>query len=378
LSQQATDKLDSAGAARNGAAFAFVTDQLSEEQEGSFTLDTAQACLRADRRNYTLIDTPGHRAFLKNMVTGATWADSAILVVDAAEGPRSQTYLHAYLIAMLGIRQVIVAVNKMDRVSYDRDSFEVLSRRLSAHLERIGIIPAAVVPISAQQGDHIVERSVRMPWSHTASLVETLDGLKTPRRDDNQPLRFVVQCLFQAKGDRAILGKVVSGRLQRGQCVVFAPGSRKTVATSVLMGQRSIDMATMGQCVGVFLQDAIPVARGCVGHDISHAPAIVSQFTARLFWVATRPLVLNSDVEVLCGTQSVHGHVVNIANVIDPVSLKVAEAPTTRLDDSLMADVTIRVDAPICIDPFEVVPGLGRVALLQDGRIAGGGITARR
>lgn len=236
LPQQTADRLDRAGGLRQAAAFAFVTDQLAEEQEGSFTLDTTQARLHRGKRDYTLIDTPGHREFLKNMVTGTTRADAAILVVDADEGPLPQTYLHAYLIAMLGIRRMIVAVNKMDLLAYDRNRFDALSRQLSAYLGRIGITPAAILPISAQQGDHLVESSIRMPWNRTQPLLEALDELVRPENDVSRALRFVVQCLFPENGHRVVLGRIASGTLRQGQTIVFGPGDHKSVVTSVRLG----------------------------------------------------------------------------------------------------------------------------------------------
>ncbi len=336
----------------------------------------AQAQLRTAGKDYTLIDTPGHREFLKNMVTGTTRADAAILVVDAREGPLAQTYLHAYLIAMLGIRQVIVVVNKMDLVSYDRARFQFLSHQLSPHLERIGITPVLVVPVSAQQGDHIVKRSDRMSWNPTPPLAETLDRLVPLKKGGDQPLRFLVQCPFPVNGGRAILGKVVSGALRRGQPLVFGPHGHKTVVTSVAVGQREIRVATTGQCVGILLQDAAPVERGHVGYGGEHAPVITDRITARVFWISPRPLAVNDGIEILCGTQGRCAHVDGITRVVDPISLKVIKTKATRLEDSQVAEVIVRTDSPICIDSFEVVPELGRFAILRDGRTVGGGVIA--
>jgi bifunctional enzyme CysN/CysC len=377
LPQRIVDRLQGAGGPHKATAFAFITDQLSEEQEGSFTLDMAQAQLRTGGKDYTLIDTPGHREFLRNMVTGTTRADAAILVVDAAEGPLPQTYLHAYLIAMLGIRQVIVVINKMDLVSYDRTRFHLLSRQLGTHLERIGIAPIAVIPASAQQGDHIVKRSERMSWSPTPPLVEALDRLVAPEKDGAQPLRFLVQCPFSVDGCRAILGKVASGTLQRGQSLVFGPHGHETVVASVAVGQQETHVATAGQSVGIFLQDAAPVERGHVGFDGDNAPVITRRLTARVFWISPRPLAVNDGIEILCGTQSRGAHVESVARVVDPVSLKVIETEATRLDDSQVAEVIIRTDSPICIDPFDAVPELGRFAILQNRRTAGGGVITK-
>jgi bifunctional enzyme CysN/CysC len=377
LPQQVADKFDAGRGPSGAAALAFVTDQLSEEQEGSFTLDTAQAHFRTARGDYTLIDTPGHREFLKNMVTGTTRADAAILVVDVAEGPLPQTYLHAYLIAMLGIRQVIVAINKMDLISYNRHRFEVLSQQLSVHLERIGIIPAAVIPLSAQRGDHVVIPSVRMPWNHTPPLVQALDRLAPPEKGGDQPVRFVVQCSFPQNGSRAILGKVVSGVLQPGRPITFGPHHHETIVTSIRAGRQEIRAATVGQCVGLLLQDPASVERGHIGFDTNHAPVITDRLAAKVFWIHPRPLAVDDEIEVLCGTQNPCGHVETIAGVIDPVSLQAAKAETTRIEDSQVAELTIRTNSSLCIDPFDRVPELGRFAILKNTRIAGGGITTR-
>lgn len=366
-------KLDETGEFQD-ATLAFITDQLSEEQEGSFTLDTTHAYFRTTQRDYTLIDTPGHREFLKNMVTGATKADAAVLVVDVAEGPLLQTYLHAYLIAMLGIRQVIIAVNKMDLISYDCHRFRNLSQQLAHHCERIGIIPVAVIPVSAQQGDQIVRPSDRMPWNLAPTLVEALEELIVPEKNEHQPLRFLVQCVFPTRGRRAILGRVISGCLRQGQVLAFGPGSHETLVASLLLGEQGVHVAGAGQCVGLFLQDPAPVSRGCIGFAGSNVPAITDHFTARVFWIDRRPLEPNGRIELLCGTQSHHGCAERIAKVIDPISLAV-ETKAVRLDDSQVGEITIRTDSPVCVDPFNAVPELGRFAIVQDGRVAGGGVT---
>ena len=278
LPQHVADKFERVGLSNDMAAFAFVTDQLSEEQEGSFTLDTAEAYFHTVKRDYTLIDTPGHCEFLKNMVTGATRADAAVLVVDAKEGPLPQTYLHAYLISMLGVRQVIVAINKMDLVSYDRSRFRLLSRQLSIHLERIGATPRVVIPVSGQQGDNVVRQSDRMPWSLTPTLVEAMDELVPQKQNGHQPLRFLVQCPFLTNNHRAILGSVASGHLKKGQVIVFGPGGHETSVTSVLLGQQEVDMAIPGQSVGLVLEDPTFVRRGHVGFNVDSAPSLKDRF----------------------------------------------------------------------------------------------------
>jgi len=376
LPRQVADRLEKAGAS-DPAALACITDQLSEEQEGSFTLDTAQAHFRTAQRDYTLIDTPGHREFLKNMVTGTTQADAALLVVDAAEGPLPQTYLHAYLIAMLGIREVIVAINKMDLVSYECHRFHLLSRQIAGHLQRIGVVPRAIIPVSAQEGDHVVRPSSRMSWNLLPTLMQAMEELVLQEQNGYRPLRFLVQCPFPANGRQAILGRVTSGHLHQGQTIVFDPGHHQTAVVSVLLGQQEVRMASAGQSVGLLLEDPTPVKRGQVGSNVDDAPVATNRFSARVFWISPQSLTVKDKIEVLCGTQSCRGHIERIAKVIDPVSLAAVKTDAARLDDSQVAEIVIRTEWPVCIDPADVVPELGRFALLRDGRIGGGGVIVK-
>jgi small GTP-binding protein len=376
LSQQVAERFDRSDESQGAAALAFITDQLSEEQEGSFTLDTAQAHFRTARRDYTLIDTPGHREFLKNMVSGTTRADAAILVVDAAEGPLPQTYLHAYLISMLGIRTVILAINKMDLVGYEHNRFQQLSRQLSEHLDRLGIAPIAAIPMSAQRGDNITEPSARMEWNTTPPLVSVLDSLPHPEEQTNQPLRFVVQCPFEIDGCRAILGRVISGSLVQNQTIVFGPSGHETTVTSIRHGQQEAREASAGQCAGLILQDPTPVERGQMGFERNRAPSVTRRFAARIFWISTQSIEASDTVEVLCGTQTCKGRIQRIAKVIDPVSLEAVQTDALRLDDSQVADIILQTDSPLCVDAFGVVPESGRFAILHKGRIAGGGVIA--
>lgn len=308
------------------------------------------------------------------MISGTTRADAAILVVDAAEGPLAQTYLHAYLIAMLGIEQVVLVVNKMDLVHFDRGRFDRLAHQLSAHLARLGIEPAAVVPASAQQGDNITQPSDHMPWNTGPTLVEVLENLRGPDRRERQPLRFIVQCPFETDGRRATLGRVISGRLRCGQPIVFGPAGHETTVSSIFLGQEQASEAVEGQCVGLLLESSTPIDRGQVAFERDHAPLITDWFAAKVFWISERPLQLTEGAEILCGTQTRTATIESIVGVIDPVLLEPAPTSATRLEDSQVAEVTIRTDEPVCVDTFDAVPEAGRFALLQHGRIAGGGV----
>jgi bifunctional enzyme CysN/CysC len=377
LPQHVADKFKRSGTYDDEAAFAFVTDQLSEEREGNFTLDTTQAPFRMAGRCYTLIDTPGHEEFLKNMVTGATRADAAILVVDANEGLLPQTYLHTYLISMLGIRQVIVVINKMDLVFYNGHRFNLLSQQVSSYMEKIGITPQVVIPVSAQHGDQIVRHSNKMPWNLVSTLVEAMDELVPQKKNGHQPLRFLVQCPFQANNHRAILGRITSGHLKQGQTIVFGPDGHETSVTSVLLGQQEVGIVTPGQSVGLLLKEPDPVKRGHVGFNVESAPLVTNQLSARVFWIGPRSLEADGKIEILCGTQSQQGFIERIAKVIDPISLETIGTEVARLNDFQVGEVVVRTESPMCIDPFDFLPELGRFAILQDGKIAGGGVIVR-
>src|SRR5258708_3074990 len=213
---------------RRGMPFewSFLLDALQTERDQGITIDTSQIRFRTPAREFVLIDAPGHAEFLRNMVTGASQADAALLLVDAAEGVREQTLRHAYLLHLLGIRQMVVVINKMDRVDYDDGRFREIEAEITAHLADLGLKPAAVVPISARHGDGVVERSAPIGWYQGPTVVEALDGFAPARPATALPLRLPVQAIYRFDDRRIVAGRIQSGFIAVADQIPVPPSAR--------------------------------------------------------------------------------------------------------------------------------------------------------
>jgi bifunctional enzyme CysN/CysC len=213
--------------------WSFLTDALQAERDQGITIDISQVRFRSDAREYVLVDAPGHKEFLKNMITGAASADAAILVVDAAEGVSEQTRRHAYVLRLLGVPQTIVAVNKIDLVGHRREVFERVSADTADYLASIGLLAAALVPISARHGDGIAAPSANTSWYEGPTLLGALDALAPTPDRSNRPLRFPVQDVYKFDERRIVAGRIETGRLRVGDRLLFQPGDRTARIASI-------------------------------------------------------------------------------------------------------------------------------------------------
>jgi bifunctional enzyme CysN/CysC len=213
---------------RRGMPFewAFVTDALRAERDQGITIDVSHIWFRSARRQYELLDAPGHREFLRNMVTGAAASDAALLVIDAQEGVRDQSKRHAFLLSLLGIRQLIVAVSKMDLVGFSEDRFNAVAADMAAYLASVGITAQAMIPVAARDGDNIAAQSTRMAWSEAPTVVEALDRLAGAPRERELPLRLPIQDVYKFDTRRILAGRIEAGRLARGDRLVFSPSGK--------------------------------------------------------------------------------------------------------------------------------------------------------
>src|SRR5215470_3177719 len=221
--------------ARRGMAFewSFLLDALQAERDQGITIDTSQIRFRTPSRDFVLIDAPGHNEFLRNMITGAAQADAALLLVDAAEGVREQTLRHAYLLHLLGIRQVVVLINKMDRVSYEDIRFRHIGAEITAHLAGFGLKPAAVIPISARHGDGVAARTPAIDWYRGPTVIEALDGFAPARPATALPLRLPVQAVYKFDDRRIVAGRLQSGRIAVGDEIAVAPSGKRALVRSI-------------------------------------------------------------------------------------------------------------------------------------------------
>src|SRR3989475_3320553 len=216
-----------------GFEFAFLLDALLEEQKQNVTIDTTEIPFRTPRRQYAIIDAPGHKEFLKNMITGASRADAAVLVIAASEGVREQSRRHAYLLSLLGIKQVVVVVNKMDLVDFSEKRFREIEREYRKFLAELGLNARTFIPGSAKQGENVARASMKMKWYCAASVLEALDLLEPQKRDVDLPLRFCVQDVYRFDGRRIIAGRIETGTLRVGDELIFSPANKSSIVATI-------------------------------------------------------------------------------------------------------------------------------------------------
>jgi len=356
--------------------FAFLLDALLEEQEQNITIDTTQIHFRTSKRDYVIIDAPGHKEFLKNMVTGAAQADAAVLLIDANEGVQEQSRRHGYLLSLLGIKQVIVVVNKMDLVGNRKDVFDAVETEYRDFLAQLNVIPAHFIPVSAKFGYNVAGRSPELSWFEGPTILDALDSFQPPQSQDDLPARFVVQDVYRFDARRIIAGRLEAGRLAVGDEIVFWPDRKHSRIKSIeAWGAKSPPAeARSGQSLAITLEEQIFVERGQIGALPASPPAEGREFTARIFWLDKRSLPINALVELRLGTQVVGARVVRIHRVVDSSTLAVAPEDRHEIRRNETAEITLRARRPLAFDNGDRVMETGRFVLLLDKRIGGGGV----
>src|SRR5215467_5141288 len=373
-------KLDElkAVSARRGMPFewSFLLDALQTERDQGITIDTSQIRFRSPSRDFVLIDAPGHAEFLRNMVTGASQAEAALLIVDAAEGVREQTLRHACLLHLLGIRQVVVAVNKMDRVGYEAHRFQDIEAAITARLSEFGLRPAAVIPISARHGDGVIARTKALDWYRGPTVIEALDRFQPAPAATALPLRLPVQAVYKFDDRRIVAGRIQSGRIAVGDEIAVAPSGKRAVVRSIEAwpgnGDAGPHEAGAGHSVGITLDRELFIARGdVIAHAEKRAPS-GRRLKARIFWLHDSPLATRAYVTVRIGTAETRGIVTAIGNTLDPGDQSVTNRDT--IGQNHVGEVEIALSNPIAADPYKTNPRTGRVVLDFGGHIAGGGL----
>ncbi len=371
-------KLDmlKAVSARRGMPFewSFLLDALQTERDQGITIDTTQIRFRTRSRDVVLIDAPGHAEFLRNMITGASQADGALLIVDALEGVRDQTRRHGYLLHLLGVRQVAVVVNKMDRVEFSAARFAEIRDEISAHLAGLGVTPSAVIPISARDGDGVAARTTRAGWYQGPTVVEALDALEAAQPLEQLPLRLPVQAIYKFDDRRIVAGRIESGVLAAGDEIVIMPAGKiariKSVEGWPVAPAEGAHGA--GRSVGITLDRELFLERGDVISHVGSSPRDTRRIRARVFWLHDRPLSSGQQIRVRLGTRESRASVVAIEKAVDPGEL--ASAATTSIARNHVGEIDVALAQPIAADAYTENPRSGRLVIEVDGRIAGGGL----
>lgn len=356
--------------------FAFLLDALLEEQEQNITIDTTQLPFKTDKRHYVIIDAPGHKEFLKNMITGASTADAAILLIDAKEGIQEQSKRHAYLLSLLGIRQVVVAVNKMDLVDFSEEVFNKVRSDYDAFLRKLGVEASHFIPISAKHGHNITGASKEMPWYKGPAILEALDAFTLPTPQDDLPLRFLLQDIYRFDERRIVAGRIEAGRLKVGDELVFWPDRKRSRVKSIEAWNTNPPptSAGAGESVAITLEEQIFVERGQIASFDGEGPAEGREIHASLFWLHHEPLKLDQPFTLKLGTQSVEARLVEIKRVLDSSTLEPLPESRVIIHRNEAADVRIRARKPLAYDSHERVAETGRFVIMVGKRIGGGGI----
>jgi bifunctional enzyme CysN/CysC len=372
----AEGKLEQLGAAskRRGLdlELAFAVDALRSERDQLITIDAAHVWIRTARREYVIVDAPGHEEFLKNMVTGAASADAALLLVDATEGAAEQSRRHAYLVALLGLRAVAVVVNKMDVVGHDEAVFRRIEAGLAPFLASVGVERSSFLAISARSGANVVTRSPAMPWYTGPTVLEAIEGFEARVPAAHGPLRFPLQDVYRFDDRRILAGRVESGTIRVGDRLVFSPWNKVGFVKAIERASGPATEAQAGDSIGVTLDAPVFVERGQVASHATDAPLETDVLDARVFWLGAKALECGKDYRIKIATEEAVCRIERIHRVIDVATLETVAAE--RVARNGIAEVTIRTQSPVAVDAFAKGAPLGRFVLVDGHDIAGGGV----
>ncbi len=350
--------------------WAFVMDALKSERDQGITIEVSQIHFKTEARQYVLLDAPGHKEFIKNMVTGAARADAAVLVVDAKDGVQEQTKRHAYLLHLLGINQVTIAVNKMDMVNYDENRFIEVSEQATNYLKSIGINEdeISVIPVSARNGDNIAKRSDKMNWYEGTLLTEALDLFKDRILPTEKPLIFPVQDVYKFDERRIVAGQLVSGRLYKGDEILFSPSGNKAKVSSIESWNSDEDVKVVSaeQAVGITLSEQIFVERGEIISHVNAAPMLTNVFQGNIFWLGKNPLTQGKKYKIKIHTAEHIIQIEKIEKVLDVEDLSSVSKDSIERHD--VGEVIIRSRSQMVVNQGD------RFVIQEDFQIVGGGL----
>lgn len=359
--------------------YAFLLDALKDEQAQGITIDTARCFFKTRKRDYIIIDAPGHIEFLKNMVTGASRAEAALLVIDAKEGIKENSKRHGHIVSMLGIRQVVVLVNKMDLVDFDRDVFNSITAEFTEFINKVNIKPVNFIPISAFNGDNIASKSPNTDWYDGPTVLSQLDGFVNKKENQELPLRMPAQDIykFTEEGDdrRIVAGTILSGTVRAGDEVVFLPSQKRSVIKSIEgFNIKPRDAAYADQAIGVTLNTQIYIKPGELMVKANEKlPEVSSRFRVNIFWVGKAPLIKNKTYKLKIGTLRIAVKLVEILSIIDAAELNI-DTFKDQVERHDVAECILETTKPIAFDPISEIELTGRFVIVDNYEISGGGI----
>ncbi|MGF7429212.1 GTP-binding protein [Thermoanaerobacterium thermosaccharolyticum] len=356
--------------------YAYLLDAFEEEQKQGITIDTTQIQFHTKKRDYVIIDAPGHVEFLKNMISGAANAEAALLVIDANEGVREQSKRHGYILSLLGIKKVYVLVNKMDLIDYSEEKFLDVKSDMDTFLKSINVFPQKYIPVSAFHGENIALRSEKMPWYKGDTVLDALDIFEKDKDIIDKPLRLPIQDVYKFDNRRIIAGRIESGVLNVGDEIVIYPSKRASKVKSIEYWQEK-DKATKveaGMSVGITLFDEFFYKRGeFITRKDDEAPLVGDTFKANIFWMGEKRLTINKRYKLKLVTQETECEIAAINKVIDASTL-FSNDNAKEVNTNEVAEVVIKTKDKICFDEFRNNHVTGRFVIVDGYDISGGGI----
>ena len=359
--------------------YAFLLDALKDEQAQGITIDTARCFFSTEARDYIIIDAPGHIEFLKNMISGASRAEAALLVIDAHEGVKENSKRHGHMVSMLGVKQVTVLVNKMDLAEYREGEFEALKEEYSAYLRRINVEPVSFIPVSAREGDNIASLSPRMPWYTGLTVLEQLDRFTSGKELEQKPFRFPVQDIYkftrQADDRRILAGTIESGTVHAGDEVLFLPsGKRSTVESVESFNTLPKTSASAGEATGFTLTTQIYVRPGeMMVRPSEPLPQVGTRLRANIFWLGRAPMIKDKEYKLKIGSARAVVKLSEIVSTLDSSDLRYSSAKQ-QLDCREVGECILETTKPIAFDLATESETTGRFVIVDHYEIAGGGI----
>ena len=359
--------------------FAWVMDGLKEERERGLTIDVAHKRFNTAKFYFTIIDAPGHRDFVKNMITGTSQADAAVIVVSAIEGPQAQTKEHVFLAWVLGVKQIVIEVNKMDAVNWDQKKYEETKKGVSELLKAVGYKPDEItfIPASGYKGDNVAKPSMNMPWYKGPTLLQALDALKEPPKMTDKPLRIPVQDVYTITGVGTVpVGRVETGVLKPDMKIIFMPANKVGEVKSIEMHHETLPQAVPGDNVGFNVRGLAKtdVKRGDVAGPVENPPTVAKSFIAQIV-VLNHPSVITAGYTPVfhCHTAQVACTFTELQKKLDPKTFTVKEENPQFLKTGDAALVKITPTKPLAIEKAKDFPQLGRFAIRDMGQTVAAG-----
>jgi bifunctional enzyme CysN/CysC len=331
--------------------FALLVDGLAAEREQGITIDVAYRFFSTDRRKFIVADTPGHEQYTRNMVTGASTADVAVILIDARKGVLTQTRRHSYIVSLLGIRHVVLAINKMDLMEYSQQTFDEIVATYREFAQQIGLTNIVPVPLSALRGDNMLEHSARMPWYQGPTLMEHLESVEIEDDLQHKPFRLPVQWVNRPNQDfRGFAGTIASGTIRRGDTVRALPSGRTSRVTRIVGYEQDLDTAVAGQSITLTLADEIDVSRGDVLAAADSPPAVSDQFQATIIWMHDEPMLRGRPYIIKLGTRTLTGSITTPRHKVNVNTLERLAAKQLELNEIGVCNLSF--DRPVPFDAY--------------------------